>query len=77
MPAPDRTSLDTALIAAHDAGDAARLARLYAEAAGDFASLGDIDAACFFDTHAYVFALEAGLPEAAEIANRLKTRGRI
>ncbi len=54
-------SLDEALLDEH-AGDAdpARLAELYGEAAAGHKAAGDIEAACFFFTHAFVFALEAG-----------------
>jgi hypothetical protein len=65
---PTFASLDTAVVAAHAAGDGARLAQLYGEAADDFASSGDIDTACFFYTQAYVHALEQGAPEAERYA---------
>lgn len=68
-----RDALDAALIAAHGAGDGAEIARLYGQA-GDAAA--DMDAACFFWTHAYVFALEAGIPEAEIYRARLKAQGR-
>jgi hypothetical protein len=51
-------------MAAHTAGNGAELARLYGEAADDFAAHGDFDTACFFYTQAYVYALEQGEPEA-------------
>ena len=61
-------SLDAQLLAAHAAGDRDRLVLLYAQAA---ASTGDPDAAGFYLTHAYVFALEAGLPQAADLRAQL------
>ncbi|MEI4234401.1 hypothetical protein [Roseovarius sp. D22-M7] len=67
------TDLDTRMIAAHETGDRAALIRLYAEAAD---RVNDLDASCFFLTHAYVFALEAGAVEAAPLHARLKARGR-
>jgi hypothetical protein len=67
------SALDAALLAAHAAGDRAALIRLYAEAAE---SAADPDAAGFYLTHAYVFALEAGAPEAAALHARLKGEGR-
>jgi len=69
--------LDAAVLAAHEAGDGARLARLYGEAADGFAAGGDADTACFFYTQAYVFALELGAPEAARYAAILKENGRL
>jgi len=71
-----RDQLDRALIAAHKAGDGARMSRLYG-AAGDTAdTAGRVDEACFFWTHAYIFALEAGLPEAETYRTSLKRYGR-
>ena len=67
------SGLDAALLAAHAAGDRAALIRLYAQAAD---AANDADAASFYLTHAYVFALEAGAPEAAALHARLKAEGR-
>jgi len=67
------SGLDSALISAHEAGDGQALARLYAEA-GD--ASGALDEQCFFWTQAYVFALEAGLPLADELRQRLIREGR-
>lgn len=77
MPAPDRDALDAAIIAAHDRGDPARLSELYQKAATALEAAGDTDAACFFLTHAYVFALEAGLDDADRLRTILQDRGRI
>lgn len=65
--------LDAQMIAAHEAGDQTALIRLYAQAADQ---ANDLTAACFYLTHAYVFALEAGAPEASELHARLKAQGR-
>ncbi len=67
------TNLDTRLLAAHAAGDIAQLVALYTEAA-DIAD--DNDAAAFYLTHAYVFALETGDPEADVLRARLVEAGR-
>ncbi|SDO67731.1 hypothetical protein SAMN05216196_1087 [Lutimaribacter pacificus] len=67
------SDLDQRLLAAHARDDRQALILLYAEA-GDIAP--DIDAACFYLTHAYVFALEAGAPEAAGLHARLRAAGR-
>ena len=72
----DRAALDAALLKAHEAGDAARLQALYTEAADSEEAGGNIEAACFYLTHAYVFALEAGLPEAGALNRRLAKHGR-
>jgi len=37
---------------------------------------GDVDTACFILTHAFVFALEAGTPEARALNMRPTERGR-
>ncbi len=66
-------SLQAQLLAAHDSDDRAALIGLYTQAAQQ---AGDEDAACFFLTHAYVFALEAGDPRAADLHLRLKAAGR-
>ena len=66
-------ALHEAMLAAHDNHDSAALIRLYTQAA-DVAN--DLDAACFFLTHAYVFALEAAAPEAAALRARLIEHGR-
>ncbi|SEK47043.1 hypothetical protein SAMN05443999_101488 [Roseovarius azorensis] len=65
--------LDTAMIRAHEMGDRAALIALYAQAAG---GAQDLDAACFYLTHAYVFALEAGALEAKTLHARLVAHGR-
>ncbi|WP_272010838.1 hypothetical protein [Roseovarius sp. ZX-A-9] len=67
------SDLDTAMIAAHEQQDSAALIRLYTRAADEANAL---DAACFYLTHAYVFALEAGAPEAATLRSRLIAHGR-
>jgi hypothetical protein len=77
VPAQPLDSLDGAVIAAHEAGDGMRLARLYGEAADRFAEDGDIAAACFFYTQAYIFALEQGAPEAERYAAVLRRHGRL
>ena len=46
------------------------------EAAGRLERAGDTDAACFFLTQAYVFALEGGLPAARHLHRRLAAHGR-
>jgi len=57
------SALDEALIAAHAAGNKTELVQLYTEAAEAAAG----EAAAFYLTHAYVFALEAGDPRAASL----------
>ncbi|MGB3554347.1 MAG: hypothetical protein WBA25_06890 [Jannaschia sp.] len=66
------TGLDCALREAHSAHDPASLARLYVRAAEDVAP----DAAAFFRTQAWIFALEAGLPLAARLEAELRQAGR-
>lgn len=67
------SALDAAMIEAHARADPAALIALYTEAADQANSL---DAACFYLTHAYVFALEAGADEARALHARLKRHGR-
>ena len=73
---PVRADLDARLLSAHAAGDGAALAALYAEAGDLMACGGDADAAGFYLTHAYVFALEAGLCVAEDLRLRLVAMGR-
>lgn len=72
----NRENLETALLNAHDRRDVFELVRLYSIAADRAEQRDDIDAACFFLTHAFVFALEAGAPEADRLNQRLADRGR-
>lgn len=65
--------LDAQMLAAHAAHDQSALIRLYTQAADQANSL---DAACFYLTHAYIFALEAGAPVAHELHARLVQHGR-
>ena len=67
------TDLDGRLLAAHARSDHRALVGLYAEAAE---TANDIDRACFFLTHAYVFALEQGHPDAPALRARLVAEGR-
>ncbi|PIV75087.1 MAG: hypothetical protein COW55_06885 [Rhodobacteraceae bacterium CG17_big_fil_post_rev_8_21_14_2_50_65_11] len=64
--------LDTRLLAAHAADDRAALIGLYGEAAGTAKSPV---ARNFYLTHAYVYALEAGVPEADILRRRLVDYG--
>jgi hypothetical protein len=69
--------LDAALIAAHAAGDAAEMARLYHEAADALAGDGVEDEVAFFLTQAYVLSLDCGDHERAHECHRwLKAMGR-
>jgi hypothetical protein len=72
----NRAALDAALVDAHAAGDAARLAQLYTSAADAAETEGDIDACCFYLTHAYVFALTSGAAAADALHDRLLQYGR-
>jgi len=67
------SALDADMLAAHEVGDRSALIRLYTQAADEANSL---NAACFFLTHAFVFALEAGAAEATALHARLKAHGR-
>lgn len=67
-----RDDLDRRLLAAHAADDRSALITLYTEAA-EMAT--QTVARNFFLTHAYVFALEAGLAVAADLRARLVAFG--
>ncbi|MEO4042875.1 hypothetical protein AAFN47_14825 [Hoeflea sp. CAU 1731] len=68
--------IDAELLAAHERSDGQALAWLYEAAAAFKDEQGDVDAACFFLTQAYVFALEAGLDQSAALRERLIANGR-
>lgn len=73
----DRAALDAALLRAHADDDHDSLVKLYTDAGNLMEAEGNIDAACFFLTQAYIFALEAGMPEAMDLNKRLAVHGRI
>ncbi|WP_120499808.1 hypothetical protein [Roseovarius sp. EL26] len=66
-------TLDARMIAAHEAGDKPALVRLYSQAADE---ANDVDASCFYLTHAYIFALDSGSPETETLQARLIAQGR-
>ena len=68
------SDLHAFLLAAHASGDQDALIAGYTAAADQQDS---IDAACFFLTHAYVFALETADPRMSELKSRLAAHGRI
>ncbi|AXT29003.1 hypothetical protein D1823_20085 (plasmid) [Ruegeria sp. AD91A] len=72
----DLQELDDQLLQAHADSDLPALIRLYHEAASQAEQRRDHDAACFYLTHAFVFALEYGSPEADELNRKLYERGR-
>ena len=67
-------SLDARLLKAHERGDKAALVALYSEAAE---TATHDDAQAFYLTHAYVFALDVGAPEASSLREKLQQLGRI
>ena len=67
------SDLDARLLAAHAAGDQSQLVQLYTEAADHATS---DQAAGFYLTHAYIFALELGHPDAPALRARLVDMGR-
>ncbi len=72
----DKTDLDRLLLEARDRNDHDALVRYYTMAADEREAAQDIDAACFYLTHAFVFALESGAPEADSLNARLAAYGR-
>ena len=61
------------LLDAHARDDRKALVALYEEAAN---CANDLDAACFYRTHAWVFALDAGHSAADALYDRLHGLGR-
>ena len=68
------STLDADLLAAHAADDRCALVSLYEMAAHKAAT---VDAACFYLTHAYVFALETNHKAVTSLYERLKAHGRV
>ncbi|WP_171123637.1 MULTISPECIES: hypothetical protein [unclassified Ruegeria] len=73
----DKTDLDRLLLEAHDHNDLDALIRYYTMAADECEAAQDIDATCFYLTHAFVFALESGAAEADALNARLAAYGRV
>ncbi|MEP2534048.1 hypothetical protein [Shimia sp.] len=67
------SDLDQRLLDAHRADDKQALVTLYTQAAGQ---ANTSDAAGFYLTHAYVYALETGDPAATALHLQLKAMGR-
>jgi hypothetical protein len=68
--------IDDKLLAAHIAGDRTLLVDLYRKAAEMSFEAQNIDKACFYLTHSYVFALETRHPDCREIHSVLVSYGR-
>ncbi len=68
------SELDERLLDAHARDDRTALVDLYTQAAD---AENDVDAACFFLTHAFVFALEIGDARADDLRARLQVYNRI
>ena len=69
-------NLDEELISAHQTHNLHRLVVLYQRAADEAFVRQDIDAGCFYLTHAYIFALEGNHPDSSAIHLRLMEYGR-
>ena len=69
-------AIDDKLLAAHMSGDHSGLVELYRDAANLSFADKDIDRACFYLTHSYVFALETRHPDCREIHSLLVSYGR-
>lgn len=59
--------LEAAIQADYQLGNIGGLAETYAKGAALYESQGEVDAACFFWTQAYVLALDAGADRLADI----------
>jgi len=73
---PVSNLLHEELLEAHAREDIDALALLYGRAATQSENEGDVDAACFFLTQAYIFALDGGLEIAVDYNRRLADYGR-
>lgn len=66
--------LDACLLAAHARNDRWALVELYTVAAN---AANNIDRACFYLTHAYIFGLEMNHPSVPALYARLARHGRV
>ena len=73
----ENDTLHQQMLRAHADQDLTRLVALYSTAGKRMESGGNTDAACFYLTQAYVFALELDAPELSELQSRLAAYGRI
>jgi len=69
-------ALDAALLLAHEQNDHEQLVTLYRKAGLSCIDTKNVDAGCFYLTHAYIFALELGSPKARELHQILVSYGR-
>ncbi len=76
MVAVDGEKLDELLLDAHARNDGDALVGLYTLAANRSEAAGNIDAACFYLTHAFVFALQFGSADTRDLQMRLWRYGR-
>lgn len=66
--------LNSRLLDAHAKGDGQALVTLYTQAAD---AANDLDTACFFLTHAYIFGLELNHTATPDLHARLAQHGRV
>ena len=69
-------SLDREILDAQEKGDHRTPVNLYSNVADNYENAGNTDAACYFRTIAYVFALEEGMDEAEALHMQLVEHGR-
>ncbi|MEE9313238.1 MAG: hypothetical protein V3V02_01185 [Rhizobiaceae bacterium] len=72
----EELKLDKEILRAHDEGDSYKLAELYSEAARIKKHAGEMNAAGFLRTQAFVFALESAHPLEGELRKALVVDGR-
>lgn len=73
----EHAALQERLLAAHAQNDLVQLAELYARSADLAEAAQDEKAACFYLTHALVFALECGSAQHRQLEERLRQYGRL
>ena len=72
----DSSTLEKQILAAHGSNDGYRLAELYAQGAEIKRKAGELDAAGFLLTQAFVFALESDHPNSDMLRAKLVADGR-
>ncbi len=73
----DLAVLQQAILTAHAQNNTADLINHYTDAATLMENNSDIDAACFYLTQAYIYALDSGSEYTEDLHERLAKHGRV
>ncbi len=77
LSARELDNLDAQLLLALESGQTAQQISVYQRVASHHLAAGDVDAACFYATQAWVLALASGDAAEASLQRMLRTHGRV